>query len=676
VAPIRVLPDHIANKIAAGEVVERPASVVKELLENALDAGARRLRLEVENGGKSRIRLADDGAGMLRDDALLALERHATSKLADLDSLSAIATLGFRGEALPAIAAVSHFTLETATATAAGTAHAAGTRIVVRGGKLHSVDAVGLPPGTAVTVANLFVNIPARKKFLKSEATELGHISTLVTHYALAYPEVQFRLETPHRVLLALDPVPSHAERLRQIFGDELAEQCVEFRHQVRWAPEADAPGADDADDATEGGAGPPSSRRPSGEGLGLFGFASRPELHKLNRDSIFVFVNRRLVRDRLLQHAISAAYYNLLPKGVFPAVLLFLDLPFAEVDVNVHPAKTEVRFRRPSLVHDAVRDTIRQALADARPLPSFLRERDARASAAPTWTKTWTPSWTPAEQRRPPAPPPFSPGADPELGISPADLPPGFQLANAPPQPQPQSLPLAGPENAFSRPAAPAPAFVPETGLGCGLRPAAPAVPPQPDELQHLRPLGQIHDSFIVAAGPTGLWLIDQHVAHERVLFEQLLEQRRGGALQSQRLLLPLVAELDPGRWLAFAEVAPELQAAGFEAEPFGHRSVAIHAAPAGIPADQLERLLQEILQVAVAEERGLTLEAIRTRITATIACHAAIKVNMRLEPKKMAWLLARLAQTQYPMACPHGRPVLLRYSLEEIQRAFKRIS
>lgn len=655
-AHIRVLPDQIANKIAAGEVVERPASVVKELLENALDAGARHIRLEVENGGKSRIRLTDDGSGMLRDDALLALERHATSKLSDLDSLSAISTLGFRGEALPAIAAVSHFTLETATADGAG------TRVLVRGGKLQSVEAAGLPPGTAITVANLFVNIPARKKFLKSEATELGHISTLVTHYALAYPEVQFRLETPHRALLALDPVASHGERLRQIFGDPLAEQCVEFREQVRWAPEADAPGADAA---TEGG-----------EGLGVFGFASRPELHKLNRDSIFVFVNRRLVRDRLLQHALAAAYYNLLPTGVFPAVLLFLDLPFAEVDVNVHPAKTEVRFRRQSLVHDAVRDVVRQALAAARPMPSFLREREARASAAPTWTKTWAPTWLPADLKAPPSPLPFSPGADPELGISPADLPPGFQLTNAPPQPQPQRLPLAGPENFAARPPVPAPAFVPETGLGCGLRPAAPPSQELPEELAQLRPLGQIHDSFIVAAGPTGLWLIDQHVAHERVLFEQLLEQRRGGAIESQRLLMPLVAELDPGRWLAFAEVAPELAAAGFEAEPFGSRSVAIQAAPAGIAADQLERLLQEILQVAVAEERGLTLEAIRTRITATIACHAAIKVNMRLEPKKMEWLLARLAATQYPMTCPHGRPVLLRYSIEEMQRAFKRIS
>ncbi|MGH9481542.1 MAG: DNA mismatch repair endonuclease MutL, partial [Terriglobales bacterium] len=365
---IRVLSDQVANKIAAGEVVERPASVVKELMENALDAGARRLALEVEAGGKRRIRVADDGCGMSRDDALLALERHATSKLGDVESLSAIATLGFRGEALPSVAAVSHLTLETAPAEGG-----VGTRLRVQAGRLQAVEEAGLPPGTTVTVDHLFVNIPARKKFLKSEATELGHITTLVTHYALAYPEVRFGLETPHRRLLGLDPVGSHGERLRQIFGDERLEQCVAFSAVCRWAPEP-------------GEAGAPGEGAEAVGGLGVFGFASRPELQKLNRDSIFIFVNRRLVRDRLLQHAISAAYTNLLPSQVYPAVLLFLDLPYAEVDVNVHPAKTEVRFQRASFVHDAVRDTIREALAEARPVPSFLREREARATAAPAW--------------------------------------------------------------------------------------------------------------------------------------------------------------------------------------------------------------------------------------------------------------------------------------------------
>jgi DNA mismatch repair protein MutL len=660
---IRVLSDQIANKIAAGEVVERPAAVVKELMENALDAGAREIRIEVAGGGAQRLRVTDDGCGMVRDDALLALERHATSKLRDVDALSAIATLGFRGEALPSIAAVSRFRLETATATAAAEG-GAGTRIEVAAGKIAKVEEAGLPAGTSVTVADLFFNIPARKKFLKSEATELGHITTLVTHYALAYPEIRFHLETPQRALLSLAPVASHAERLRQIFGPELVTQCVEFSETVNWAPELGGAPERDAADAP---------------GLGLFGFASRPELQKLNRNSIFIFANRRLVRDRLLQHAISAAYTNMLPNNTYPAVLLFLDLPFAEVDVNVHPSKTEVRFRRQTFVHDAVRDAIRGALGVARPVPGFLRERQTRPSAAPTWSagsggRPWSE----------PVAVPFSPGVEADLGISIADLPSGFNLTAAPVPPSERRLPLESLESLEQPPvhrAAGAPvAWVPETGAGCGLREGqALALPPAADELAQLRPLGQIHDSFIVAAGPTGLWLIDQHCAHERVLFEQLSAQRRaverGGPRESQRLLMPLIVELEPGRWQGFAELAPELEAAGFEAEPFGRTSLAVKAAPAGIAAEQVERLLREILEIAVAEERGVTAERVRTRVTATIACHAAVKVNMRLEPEKMTWLLARLAQADYPMTCPHGRPVLLRYSLDEIQRAFKRI-
>ncbi|MGH9418262.1 MAG: DNA mismatch repair endonuclease MutL [Terriglobales bacterium] len=637
---IRVLSDQVANKIAAGEVVERPASVVKELLENAVDAGATRLDLEVVAGGAQRIRLTDNGGGMTRDDALLALERHATSKLTDVASLSAIATLGFRGEALPSIASVSQFTLETAAVAGQG------TRVRIEGGRLSGVDAVGLPVGTAVTVANLFANIPARRKFLKSEATEVGHITTLVTHYALAYPEIQFRLTTPHRELLALEPAATPGERLRQIFGEELAGQCLEFRATAQWAPDAEAAAAQVV-------------------GCGLYGFASRPELQKLNRNSIFVFVNRRLVRDRLLLHAITSAYHNLLPTNTFPAVLLFLDLPFAEVDVNVHPAKTEVRFRRADFIHDAARDAIRNALAENRPVPSFLQERERRATAALTWM--------------PPSPLPFSPGADAALGISAADLPSGFQLTVAPPRPVEQRLPLEvpGAPSAVGRPslaADPAPDWVPETGLGCGLRhyPAASGAG-LADELAALRALGQIAESFIVASGPGGLWLVDQHCAHERVLFEQLLAARLEAAVESQRLLLPVVVELDPGRWLRFGEVAAELAAAGFEAEPFGRNTVAIQATPAGIAGEQAERLLREILELA-ADERGITLQRLRTRITATIACHAAIKVHMALEPDKMEWLLARLASVRYPMTCPHGRPVLLRYGLDEIQRAFKR--
>ncbi|HXR98510.1 MAG TPA: DNA mismatch repair endonuclease MutL [Terriglobales bacterium] len=622
-ALIRVLTDQIANKIAAGEVVERPASVVKELLENSLDAGARSIDIAVEAGGKSKIRVTDDGSGMLRDDALLSLERHATSKLSDEESLSAISTLGFRGEALPAIASVSHFILATAPALNAQGDAGEGTRIEVRAGVIESVNTVGLPAGTSISVSNLFANIPARKKFLKSDDTELGHISTLVTHYALAYPEIRFKLSTPHRDLLSLAPVPSHAQRLEQIFGEETFGQCIEFNHTANLTPEAD---------------------------VGIFGFASRPELQKLNRNSIFIFVNRRLVRDRLLQHAVSSAYYNLLPAETYPAVLLFLDLPFSQVDVNVHPSKTEVRFQGQSLVHDAVRDAIRSALSTNRPVPSFLRERTAHPTAAASFSQPQTRPWSDAVAM------PYSPGAAADLGIATEDLPRGFHLVPAPPEPQPQRF--AFPPSAVH--SSTQPAALPST---------------QAQELGELQPLGQIHDSFIVASGPSGLWLIDQHVAHERILFEQIGRDRLAGSIESQRLLVPVVLPLDAARVLSFAECADELAAAGFEAEPFGRNTIVVKATPAGITADKIERLLQELLQAPGVTQHSEAMTTLRTRITATIACHAAIKVHMKLTPEKMTWLLDALAQTEYPMTCPHGRPVMLRYSTDEILRAFKRL-
>lgn len=644
---IRVLSDQVANKIAAGEVVERPVSVIKELVENALDAGARRIRVEVEGGGRARMRLIDDGCGMVRDDALLALERHATSKLRDVSELEAIATLGFRGEAVPSIAAVSHFTLETAPA------EGPGTRIQVEGGVVRKVEEAGLPPGTAITVARLFYNVPARRKFLKSEGTELGHITTLITHYALAYPEVHFHLETPHRVLLEAPAVTSHAQRLRQIFGEETQEPWLELRDQARWPVyPAEADGE--------------AGEEPAG-GLGIFGYISRPEVQKLNRNSIFIFVNRRLVRDRLLLHAVSAAYANLLPNQVYPAVLLFLDLPYAEVDVNVHPSKVEVRFRRQGFIHDAVRDAIRRTLGEARPVPSFLQERGARPNASPAWSRPraavdW-PLPTPAAAGVPA-------GAGLEAGGVGAGLEAGgvgqeaFALRPATLPPLPQMLPLT-PGHSHGG-----------VGGGCGELEIEAAAPGSvAEELGQLTPLGQIRDSFIVAAGRSGLWLIDQHVAHERVLFEQIERQRQQGSVPRQGLLMPRVVALDPGRWAAFTELAPELEAAGFEVAPFGGRSVAITTVPAGLPAEGAEALLAELLEGDPESTRALTLEQLRTRIAATIACHAAIKINMRLEPDKMRWLLGALAQTAFPMTCPHGRPVLLRYPLQEIQRAFKRI-
>ncbi|MGB0036201.1 MAG: DNA mismatch repair endonuclease MutL, partial [Candidatus Acidiferrales bacterium] len=361
---IRILPENVANKIAAGEVVERPASVVKELLENALDAGARSIRVEAESGGKRMIRVIDDGSGMNHDDVLLAFERHATSKLRTADDLLSIATLGFRGEALPTIAAISRLLLETRTAE-----EEQGTRIEFAGGKLIGVKPAGVPTGTSISVADIFYCVPARRKFLKSETTELGHIASLVTHYALAHPETHFVLKTPSQEILNCAPVEKLSERVYQVFGRQALDELMEIPAAESSVRSAITEPALEADEQAAT--------------LRVTGFTSRPEVQRTNRNGIYIFVNRRLVRDHLLLHAIGEAYRNITPPGGFPIVLLFLDLPYQEVDVNVHPAKIEVRFRHPQFVHDFTRDSLRLALADARPIPGFPAARAAAAGAS-----------------------------------------------------------------------------------------------------------------------------------------------------------------------------------------------------------------------------------------------------------------------------------------------------
>src|SRR5277367_4770843 len=356
---IHILSDQVANQIAAGEVVDRPASVVKELLENALDAGATRILVEVEAGGRKLIRIVDNGIGMVRDDALLAFERHATSKIRSSDDLLSIATLGFRGEALPSIASISRLELETRAA-----AETSGTRLEIFGGKIFRVEDAGLPAGTTITVRDLFFNTPARRKFLKAETTELSHVTALVTHYALAHPGKHFELHSATNALLIAAPVQKASERIYQIFGKDTLDQLIPLAAERRF----DRAGLPEP---------PPWKRdedyQPPDPGfLRVSGFVSKPELQKLNRNSIYVFVNQRLIRVKLILHALNEAYRNILPPTSYPVVLMFLEMPPHEVDVNVHPAKTEVRFRQPSFVHDFIRDTIRTALVQARPAASF----------------------------------------------------------------------------------------------------------------------------------------------------------------------------------------------------------------------------------------------------------------------------------------------------------------
>jgi DNA mismatch repair protein MutL len=676
---IRILPEAVANRIAAGEVVERPASVVKELLENALDAGAKAIRVEVEAGGKRMIRVIDDGHGMTHDDALLAFERHATSKLKSADDLMSIATLGFRGEAMPTIAAVSRLLLETRDA-----AEPEGTRVEFAGGKLVGVKSAGLPAGTTVSVADLFYSVPARRKFLKSETTELGHIASLVTHYALANPGKQFVLSTPTQQIVDCAPVERLADRVYQLFGKQALEELVEIpTASAAFRAAITEPELEPSEESAR---------------ISVYGFTSRPEIQRPNRNGIYVFVNRRLVRDRLILHAIHEAYRNILPGNVFPATLLFLEMPYDEVDVNVHPAKIEVRFRRSQFVHDFTRDAIRQVLVGARPIASFATAAAASASAAtypasPTngadavTSSMIAPTFTPRNGLS--VPRAIIPALE-EIGLgSGVGSDGGFDLTSAPQRPIPQRFSFdSGSSFAASTPGLVAPVY-PEQPEG--MRRAAaepnwaanfasantdsPASLPHPDEITDLKPLGQVSASFIIAVNAEGLWIVDQHVAHERVLFEQYLEARRAGKVESQRMLLPMILELSPRQLVIYEKISKELSANGFEVEPMGPRSVAIQAVPAGVANGDAEKLLTEILDGIERENAAISIETLQAKIAASTACHAAIKVNMPLDQTKMEWLLAALAKTDCPMSCPHGRPVVLRYSVKEIERAFHRI-
>ncbi len=665
---IHVLPEHVANKIAAGEVVERPASVVKELLENSLDAGARRIRVQVEAGGKKLIQVVDDGCGMVRDDALLAFERHATSKLRNADDLLSVATLGFRGEALPSIASVSRLRLETCPEEVQpGTVEAqtSGTIIELAGGKILKVEEAGLPVGTSITARDLFFTTPARRKFLKTESTELSHIASLVTHYALAHPHKHFELHSSTQAMLIAPPVATHAERIYQVFGKDTLDQLL---------PVAAAQALSRA------GAEPPPWRRdrdyepPEPGEIRVEGFVSRPEVQKLNRNSMFFFVNRRLVRDRLIQHALTEAYRNIMPPTVFPVVLLFLEMPFTEVDVNVHPSKTEVRFRQQSLIHDFVRDSVRTALMKTRPVPRFTAEIAARPTSTPALTPGAMAVGAPNMHSQPDG----ESGQERFSGRDAAD----FVLRPPELQPFGERLQFSDSIDVEANAAVPVARFANPTVPGAGFEPSAGtdvAQPPLAVEsgaaLGSLRPLGQVRESFILAVNDEGLWIIDQHVAHERVLFERVLRQRAVERVETQRLLMPLIVDLTPGQQAVFAEICEELRRNGFEVEPFGSRTIAVKTAPGGVPAADVERILPELLDELQREQQVLNLEIVRRRIAASIACHAAIKVNTPLDVPKMEWLLRELAATECPMSCPHGRPVLLRYSVKDIQRAFKRI-
>jgi DNA mismatch repair protein MutL len=605
------LSSELANQIAAGEVVERPASVVKELVENAIDAGATRVTVTCELGGKKLVRVEDDGFGMDADDAQLALDRHATSKIERSEDLESILTHGFRGEALPSIASVSHLVLRTRPADASS-----GTEIRVSGGTLSSVREVGAPPGTMVEVADLFYNLPARRKFLKSDGAESAQISRMVTQLALAYPEVGFTLTSAGRRVLECPPVRTLADRFYQLYGER--DDLVEVGKQA--------------------------------SGLRVFGLVAALAEQGPHRGPQNIFVNRRIIKDKTVAHAIIEAYSVASVKERSPEVHLFIEMPPDQVDVNVHPTKAEVRFRNQSSVHEVVRRAIGAALGQG-PAPELQLTRESIAPAEPVTQSfpgllggIYPNRWAPVAGAAAPAPVPVT--GWPMTSSSSLDSSGGRS-------------PAGGAEPSSSVPGVGAPLDGPVAALG--VRP--------------MIPLGQFRDTFIIAIDDEGIAIIDQHVAHERVLFERVMQRLTEGRLESQLLLEPLVVELSASGCEVMVRRAGELQRFGFDVAEFGRHSVRVAAVPALLTPGESVAAVRALADDLDGLDSGASVEDALKRIAATTACHAAVKANAPLTHEKMAHILEELRRTAYSTVCPHGRPVMLRLTRREVEKNFQRI-
>lgn len=611
---IEILPDHVIDQIAAGEVVERPASVVKELVENALDAGARHITVEVENGGTTLIRVIDDGCGIEPAEVALALTRHATSKLRAVEDLFAIDTMGFRGEALPSIASVSRLTLRSRTE-----AHLAGTRVVVEGGRVRSTEEVGAPIGTQIEVRDLLYNVPARQKFMKGHATEASHITDAVTKLALAHPEVHVKLSHGGRAAVSAPPHPDRLERARAVMN---------ARHARRL-------------------------HRVVGEenGIRVEALLTAPELAQSTSRGLQLFVGRRAVRDRGLMHAVNMGYGELVPKGRYPVCVVFVDAPGGAVDINVHPQKLEVRFSDAQMVYAAIRHIVSRGVSEA----PWLADR-AEVGSSPV-------RMTAIASRVPPAPMRVSERAadyaarrTPSLwGRSRALARAAFPVAEGPPS-----------ASASAPTASPAPPAAPPV--------AEPVAPVAAGFFSGLTYLGQLDRTYLLCERDGELVLIDQHAAHERVAFQRLRESHGERALPVQRLLFPKTLELDHARAAQVLESADELAAVGFELEPFGGDSFALKAVPAGLRNEDPEAVLDQLLG-ELADQGGSRAVAERLELVlATIACHSVVRAGDTLSPREVEALLASMDEVDFNAHCPHGRPVLLRISVAEIARRFGR--
>ena len=607
---IKILPEILSNKIAAGEVVERPASVVKELVENALDAGSTRITVEVRQGGKSLIRVSDNGSGMGHDDALLALERYATSKIYRDSDLFDIRTLGFRGEALPSIAAVSRFALVTRQKDAES-----GTEIIVEGGKIKRVSDTGAPAGTMVTVKQLFFNTPARRKFLKTVNTEMGHVADTLCGIAMAWPDVQFRLVHNERAVKNWSAAPDPADRVADVLGGDVRPYLFPLVF--------DSPH------------------------VSVSGWLASPGIHRGTTRGIYIYVNGRFVRDRVIRHALVSGYSGRLMKGRFPVAVLFIRVPFDRVDVNVHPTKHEVRFAEQKTVHDAVAGIVSETLRNEDRTPWA----GAKGKGHGAWRKggglprrslgeggrTEAEQWVYNKGTGQPAVAEMSP-AYPEGNGS---------MLNSPTTPVSTRNLQPGTQQTFWR----------------------------KSRLADARIIGQYHGTYIICETEEGLVLVDQHAAHERVIFEQLKNRSAREKAGVQKLLMPETIELGYREADALDKLIAELNELGFEIEPFGGNTFVVKAVPAILSGRDVRPLIVEIVENAVSIGFGTGMEKVLDRCLMLMACHGAIRANESLPDIRIRQLLKDLDRCDTPSHCPHGRPTWIRWTVKELEKAFHRI-
>ena len=630
---IRVLPPEVADKIAAGEVVERPASVVKELIENSLDAGARHVEVELEDAGIGLIAVIDDGEGMSREDAPVAFGRHATSKVETVDDLFRITTLGFRGEALASIAAVSTTTLITRRPGDLGA-----TRVVVRAGQIVEVSDTGAPAGTRIEIVDLLGNTPARRKFLKSPATEVGHVSELITRTALSFPQTAFRLRHGQRTLIDYAAVTDPLDRLAQVFSRERAVAMLPFHGR-------------------------------SAVGT-IRGWLSGSHLSFPSNRNIYTYVNGRFVRDKLVSHALVAGYSTLLMHGRYPAAAVFIEVPPEEVDVNVHPAKSEVRFRRGGAVHDLITQSVKERLrsqgapseGSTTSAPSaadaLLRQMAFAdpASRRPTGLLRLV---TPDQARQWP-PRPATP-----LGTYPAPEAVVTGAAAALERWRQHS-----PSSAAAWPASP----VPEPSDATTQPVATGAAPEAGGFFRQLRVIGQAFEGYLICQSGDSLFLIDQHAAHERVTFERLRNAYSAGGIASQRLLVPAIVDVGARSAPLLAEKLEELESLGFELEPFGGSSIAVRAVPALLADSDPAQLVRDLAEDFTEVDRSRQIAAAAEAVLARLACHSAVRVGQTLSQEQIRALLASMDNIDFAHNCPHGRPAYITLGRGDLERLFKR--